>query len=63
MAKNKNSKSQKLSLGEYQKFKALQAKKRWRLDFPWPVKMAVGVPILFFMILLLAYIFYIRSLK
>ena len=63
MAKDKNPQSQKLTLNEYQKFKTLQAKKRWRLDFPWPVKMAVGVPALFFLILLLGYIFYIRTLK
>lgn len=63
MAEKNKSKNVKLSLSEYQKFKALQAKKLWRLETPWPVKIAVGVPAVFFLILLLGYIFYIRSLK
>ena len=61
--KDKNvAKSPKLTLSEYQKLKASEAKKRLKLNFPWPVMAAILVPLVFFLILLLGYIIYIRNL-
>ena len=52
----------KLSLSDYQKLKTKESHKRLKLDFPWPVLAAILVPVVFFIILLLGYIIYVRSL-
>ena len=57
-----NPKNQKLSLGDYQKFKAKQSKQRFRWEYPSLVTFILAVPFIFLLILVLSYIIYIRTL-
>ena len=56
-------KNEQLSLSEYQDLQAKQGKKKKLIDLPWPVKLIFIVPLIFFVILLLGYLFYIRGIS
>ena len=53
-------KNEQLSLSQYQDLKEKKGKRKKWIDLPWPVKLIFAVPLLFFVVLLLSYIFYIR---
>jgi hypothetical protein len=55
-----NRKNEQLSLSEYTESQAKKGKKKKLIDLPWAVKLVFAVPLVFFVILLLGYIFYIR---
>ena len=57
-----NVKNQKLSLGEYQKFKIKQGKQRFRWEYPTLVTFILAIPFAFLLILLISYVIYIRNL-
>ena len=57
-----NPKNQKLSLEEYQKFKAKQSKQRFKWGYPSLVTLILAVPFVFLLILILSYLIYIRAL-
>ena len=57
-----NPKNQKLSLGEYQKFKTKQGKQRFRWEYPALVTFILAVPFIFLLILIISYLIYIRTL-
>ena len=57
-----NPKNQKLSLGEYQKFKTKQSKQRFQWGYPSLVTLILAVPFIFLLVLILSYIIYIRTL-
>jgi hypothetical protein len=56
-----NRKNEQLSLSEYHE---QQAKKKKKLiDLPWPVILIFTIPFIFFAILLLGYVFFIRGIS
>ncbi|MBF0569644.1 MAG: hypothetical protein HQL18_02580 [Candidatus Omnitrophica bacterium] len=62
LKKNKKT-NEKISIQEYLKKKALLSKKRFGLQpYPWPVTLALLIPLSVFLTLLLSYIFYVRGL-
>ncbi|MBF0486239.1 MAG: hypothetical protein HQL16_06980 [Candidatus Omnitrophica bacterium] len=62
MAKNPK-KKEKLTIEEYTKKRDALKKKRFHFTlYPWPIMLALTIPLVIFVILLLEYILYIRTL-
>jgi hypothetical protein len=59
MPTNKN---EQISLSQYQELKAKKGKHKKLLDLPLPVKLIFTVPLIFFIILILGYVFYVRNI-
>jgi hypothetical protein len=53
-------KHEQISLTEYQDEQAKKGKRRKLIDLPWPVKLIFAIPFVFFIILLLGYLLFIR---
>jgi hypothetical protein len=57
-----NPKNEQLSLSEYKTRQAKQGKRKKLLDLPLPVKFIFVIPLVFFIILVLGYVIYIRQI-
>lgn len=64
MFSKKKSKTEKLSIQEYLKLKEQRAKNRFHFEpYPWPVCVAISIPLIMMAGLILGYIFYIRNIS
>ena len=54
--------NEKLTIAEYQERKALLSKRRFRIEFyPWPVLVALGIPMATLVFLIMVYILHIQG--
>ncbi|MBF0593458.1 MAG: hypothetical protein HQL22_00665 [Candidatus Omnitrophica bacterium] len=54
---------EKLTIDEYKKLKELQQKRRFKIEFyPWPVMVALGIPLVVFIFLILVYILHVQGM-
>lgn len=57
-----SAKNKQLSIEEYAKIKEKMAKSKLKLSFPWIIKLCFIVPLIYFIVLLLLYIFNVRHI-
>jgi hypothetical protein len=63
MLKKKNA-SDKLTLPEYLKLKEERSKKKFRLElYPWPVSVALAIPLIMILGMIIGYIIYIKNIS
>jgi hypothetical protein len=59
---DKAKKKEKYTIEEYQKITAERKKRKFHFQpYPWPVTLALSVPFIFFVIITLLYILYIKG--